>query len=220
MITGLLDIRVEACLDTLSYYFKLDNAGIVNLYCKLKLKDPVTTLPYIRPVPENEKIELMLSAISAFVDDVKSRRVNDADRATDDQLFQLLLSRIIIYKTVKFTKKKYLQLLKYLIENYNCISEIKYGLEPAQHGLLETESPEILASEYINKLIALIINEQTQQRDPLNKDEMAELYHWSRQVELTELQAQINFLNGHYNACIDVYLWGKEDAKERVFRFL
>lgn len=68
--------------------------------------------------------------------------------------------------------------------------------------------------------MTLIINEQTQQRDPLNKDEMAELYHWSRQVELTELQAQINFLNGHYSACIDVFLWGREDSKERVFRFL
>jgi hypothetical protein len=53
MITGLLEIRAEACLDTLSHYFKLDNAGIVNTYCKLKLKEPVTPLPYIRQLPEN-----------------------------------------------------------------------------------------------------------------------------------------------------------------------
>jgi hypothetical protein len=68
--------------------------------------------------------------------------------------------------------------------------------------------------------MTLIINEQIQIRNALTKDEMAQLYHWSRQVELTELQAQINFLNGHYGACIDVFLRGKEDAKERVFRFL
>jgi len=52
MITGLLDIRVEACLETLTCYFTIENASIVNSYCKLKIKeDEVRMLPYIRPKP-------------------------------------------------------------------------------------------------------------------------------------------------------------------------
>ena len=87
-------------------------------------------------------------------------------------------------------------------------------------ALLGEESPEILASEYINKLLTLVINEQTQLNDPIKKEEMSELYYCSRQVELTELQAHINFISGHYGACIDVYLRAPLDQRERVFRFL
>jgi hypothetical protein len=35
---------------------------------------------------------------------------------------------------------------------------------------------------------------------------MNEIYYVSRQADLIELQAHINFLSGHYGACIDVYL--------------
>jgi hypothetical protein len=49
---------------------------------------------------------------------------------------------------------------------------------------------------------------------------MNEIYYASRQVDLTELQAHINFLNGNYGACIDVYLRASMDQRERVFRFL
>lgn len=78
-----------------------------------------------------------------------------------------------------------------------------------------------MASEYINKLLALIVNEQIQSEDPLKKEEMADIYYCSRQqVDLTELQAQINFINGHYGACIDVFIRAQEGARERVFKFI
>lgn len=44
-------------------------------------------------------------------------------------LFDLFLSTIIIYKTVKFHEEKYLDILISLIENYQIIESMKYGLE-------------------------------------------------------------------------------------------
>jgi hypothetical protein len=113
MIVGLLDIRVEACLETLSYYFTIENASIVNTYCKLKIKESeIKQLEYIRPKPDNVKLELMLSAIYSFLEDVKLRRSSNAEREEDNHLFIMLLSRIIIYKSIKFTKDKYIRILK------------------------------------------------------------------------------------------------------------
>lgn len=50
----------------------------------------------------------------------------------EKKLFYLLLSRIIIYKTVKFTNEKYIDILSFLINNYSVIEKIKYGLDPDQ----------------------------------------------------------------------------------------
>lgn len=36
-------------------------------------------------------------------------------------------------------------------------------------ALLGEETPEILASEYINKVLTLILNEQTQLKEPIEK---------------------------------------------------
>ena len=39
----------------------------------------------------------------------------------EKKLFYLLLSRIIIYKTIKFTNEKYIDILSFLINNYSVI---------------------------------------------------------------------------------------------------
>lgn len=183
MIVGLLDIRVEACLETLTCYFTMENASIVNSYCKLKIKeDEITMLPYIRARPENSRLELMLSAIFGFLSEVRQRRATLPEQEEDEHLFTLLLSKIIIYKSVKFTKEKYLEILKLLIKNYTTLAKINYGLEGDQMVLLTEESPQILASEYINKLLTLVINEQTQFNEPIKKEEISDIYYCSRQV--------------------------------------
>jgi hypothetical protein len=46
-----------------------------------------------------------------------------------NQLFYLMLSRIIIYKTVAFTRDKYVDIISFLINNYRCIEAIRYGLD-------------------------------------------------------------------------------------------
>jgi hypothetical protein len=46
-----------------------------------------------------------------------------------NELFYLMLSRIMIYKTISFTRDKYLDILTFLIRNYKSISRIKYGLD-------------------------------------------------------------------------------------------
>lgn len=57
MITGLLDMRVEACLETLSYYFTMENASIVNNFCKLRINvHEIKILDYIRPKPDNQRL--------------------------------------------------------------------------------------------------------------------------------------------------------------------
>lgn len=45
------------------------------------------------------------------------------------KLFDLFLSTIIIYKTVKFKEEKYLEILITLIENNQIIEKMNYGLE-------------------------------------------------------------------------------------------
>jgi hypothetical protein len=100
----------------------------------------------------------MLSAIYTFLEEVKLKRSSDAEREEDTHLFIMFLSRTIIYKSIKFTKDKYIWILKQLIHDYRMLARINYGLEGDQIGLLNDESCEFLASEYINKLLTLVIN--------------------------------------------------------------
>ena len=70
-----------------------------------------------------EQLELLLSAISEYLrkalrNEVESKR-----------LFNLFLSSIIIYKTIKFKEEKYLEILISLIEHYQIIEKMKFGLE-------------------------------------------------------------------------------------------
>ena len=78
----------------------------------------------------------MLSAIYSYVEIVKNKRTNEDERIEDEQLFYLFLSKIILFKTVKFTKEKYLEILQFLIKNYTCIKLINYGVD-RQEGMTE-----------------------------------------------------------------------------------
>jgi|JI61114C2RNA_FD_contig_21_15758310_length_1143_multi_3_in_0_out_0_2 hypothetical protein len=76
-----------------------------------------------------------------------------------------MLSRIMIYKTVAFTREKYLDILTFLISNYKSISRIKYGLDIEKVKNIEElcsqeEADEILSSEYLSKLLILGLQEE------------------------------------------------------------
>lgn len=62
-----------------------------------------------------------------------------------------MLSRIMIFKTVTFTREKYLEIMIFLIRNYKAISKIKYGLDLEKVKNIEElcsqeEADEILSS--------------------------------------------------------------------------
>ena len=44
-------------------------------------------------------------------------------------MFVLFLSKIIVNKTIKFKKPKYLQILEFLIKDYESIKLINYGYD-------------------------------------------------------------------------------------------
>jgi hypothetical protein len=68
---------------------------------KLKLKN-VEKVDWILEREGFEQLELLLSAISTYL------LVALKNRSQSNSLFNLFLSSLIIYKTVKFTEKKYL----------------------------------------------------------------------------------------------------------------
>jgi hypothetical protein len=75
-----------------------------------------------------------------------------------------MLSRIMIYKTVAFTRDKYLDILTFLIKNYKAITRIKYGLDADKVKNIEElcsqeEADEILSSKYLSKLLILGLQE-------------------------------------------------------------
>jgi len=126
----------------------------------------------------------------------------------------------MIYKTVAFTREKYLDILTFLISNYKAITKIKYGLDIEKVKNIEElcsqeEADEILSSEYLSKLLILGLQEE-----PSLKDDFSRLFETSRQVPLTELQAYISLLAKNYKACIEIYLRGRETSKRGIFVFL
>ena len=73
-----------------------------------------------------------------------------------------------------------------------------------------------MAARYINKILTLIYY---QCRDYLIR-RLPELYEESRMYNLTDLQAEISFLQGNFSNCIDIYVRSKKAAKVLLFEFL
>lgn len=151
---GLLESRPSDCLNTLSFYFTIENSQIIN-DAELKL----ATAPIERWIEEregNEKVEELLSAIAGYL--------RKALRSEVDERLSLFLSSIIIYKTVRFTPEKYFDILINLIRNYSLCKEVNYGLEDKMlaeyeeqfSGFSEEDIAEILSARYINKILTLV----------------------------------------------------------------
>lgn len=75
---------------------------------------------------------------------------------------------------------------------------------------------EILSARYINKILTLIYY---QYPDFIYK-KLSNLYEESRLFALSDLQAEISFLQKNYNNCIEIYVRAKNSAKTLVFDFL
>ncbi len=101
IIIGLIDIRSEFCLETLSYYFTIENGSIINTI-ELNLGRSLSKLDFIRPIEGNHSLEMLACGVQSFL------RSAVSTKADSETLFNLFLSLIIIYKTVKFTESKYL----------------------------------------------------------------------------------------------------------------
>lgn len=91
---GLLELRPTDCLNTLSYYFTIENSQIIN-NSDLKLGES-SIESWIDEREGNEKVEGLLSTISRYL---KKALKNE----TEERL-SLFLSSIIIYKTIRFTQ--------------------------------------------------------------------------------------------------------------------
>lgn len=90
----------------------------------MKLKLPnIETSHWILRREGFEQLELLLSAISEYL---RKALRNDME---SKRLFNLFLSTIIIYKTIKFKEEKYLDILMSLVEHYQIIEKMKFGLE-------------------------------------------------------------------------------------------
>lgn len=133
----------------------------------------------------------------------------------------LFLSSIIIYKTVHFTQEKYLNIIINLIRNYSLCIEVSYGLEDKMlaefndiYGSYNDEDKdEILSARYITKILTLVYYHC---REYIIK-KLPELYEESRYYNLTDLQAEISFLQGNFSNCIDIYVRSKKSAKILLF---
>lgn len=77
------------------------------------------------------------------------------------------------------------------------------------------EEDQIKASEYINKILIL-----TMQEVSLTKTDINQIFEISRLASLTELQAQIKYVSGNYGQAIGIYLQGSHKAKQKVFPFI
>ena len=73
----------------------------------MKIAASIAKLSWIESVGEREKLEMMLSAISVYVESTKEKRETPEEKIEDEQLFYLFLSRIILFKTIKFIQQKY-----------------------------------------------------------------------------------------------------------------
>lgn len=83
-------------------------------------------------------------------------------------------------------------------------------------GLPEEEVIEILAARYINKILTLVYY----QHPNYIKTKLYNLYEESRLFDLTDLQAEISFLQGNFSNCIDIYVRSKKSVKVLLFEFL
>lgn len=77
----------------------------------------------------------------------------------------------------------------------------------------DEEKDEILSARYINKILTLVYY---QFKDYIVR-RLSELYEESRMTSLTDLQAEISFLQGNFSNCIDIYVRSKQSAKILLF---
>ncbi len=196
ILVSLLELRSTDCLNTLSYYFTIENSQIIN---NSDLKLTSTSIEsWIESREGNEKVELLLSTISGFLKKALKDEV--------EERLSLFLSSIIIYKTVRFTQEKYYNILMTLIGNFSLCEELNYGLEDKMLSeYLETfrsyskeDIVEILSARYINKILTLVYYQYPQ----YIQSKLYNLYEASRQYNLTDLQAEISFLQGNFSNCI------------------
>ena len=111
-----------------------------------------------------------------------------------------------------------------LIRNYALCKDVNYGLEDKMleefndqfSSYNDEDKDEILSARYINKILTLVYY---QFKDYIVK-KLPELYEESRMYNLTDLQAEISFLQGHFSNCIDIYVRSKQSAKVLLFEFL
>ena len=80
----------------------------------------------------------------------------------------------------------------------------------------EGDVTEILAARYINKILTLVYYQYPQ----YIQSRLTNLYEESRLFNLTDLQAEISFLQGNFNNCIEIYVRSKKAAKVLLFEFL
>lgn len=110
IITGLLQIKTEYCLETLGFYFTIENSQIIIDTSRITLKLPgVNRAEWIMEREGYEQLELLLASIEKYL----SVALKNSKKS--GILFDLFLSSIIIYKTVKFSEDKYLDILVNLI---------------------------------------------------------------------------------------------------------
>jgi Trp operon repressor len=119
ILLSLLSLRPSDCLNTLSYYFTIENSQIINAS---DTKLPSSRIEdWIDRREGNEKVEELLSAIFGYL--------KKALKESVEERMSLFLSNIIIYKTVRFTEDKYYHILSTLISHYSFCKDLGYGLE-------------------------------------------------------------------------------------------
>ncbi len=77
----------------------------------------------------------------------------------------------------------------------------------------EGDKEEILSARYITKILTLVYY----QCEEYIRRRLSELYEESRLNNLTDLQAEISFLQGNFSNCIDIYVRSKKSAKILLF---
>ena len=94
ILVGLLELRPTDCLNTLSFYFTIENSQIIAA-SDLKIEGGEIE-SWIDRREDNQKVEALLSTIATFL--------RKALRSGIEERLSLFLSSIIIYKTVRFTQ--------------------------------------------------------------------------------------------------------------------
>ena len=109
----------------LAHYFSLESALVVVEYCTLK--NAGSKVDWIKHTSGKEILEAMLSMVGRCVEDAREKRANEEEKRRDCLLLSLFLSRIVVNKTIKFVKGKYLQILEDLINGHTSIRLMDYG---------------------------------------------------------------------------------------------
>lgn len=114
-----------------------------------------------------------------------------------------------------------MEILESLIENYEMIKTIRYGLENKTlenfERMFNMETPEnvdkILASRYINKILILVYYEC----QDFTMRNLENLLSKAKAYKLIDLQAEICFLRRAYPDCINAYMSAEGSFKGLIF---